>query len=31
MTVARMGGDTFALLVEDPGGADVMVPLAERP
>ena len=30
VTVARMGGDTFALLVEDPGGADVMVALARE-
>src|SRR5271166_2988966 len=30
VTVARIGGDTFALLVEDPGGADVMVALARE-
>jgi diguanylate cyclase (GGDEF)-like protein len=30
VTVGRMGGDTFALLVEDPGGADVMVALARE-
>ena len=30
VTVARMGGDTFALLVEDPGGAEVMVALARE-
>ena len=30
VTVARMGGDTFALLVEDPGGTDVMVALARE-
>ena len=30
VSVGRMGGDTFALLVEDPGGADVMVALARE-
>ena len=30
VTVARMGGDTFAMLVEDPGGAEVMVALARE-
>jgi diguanylate cyclase (GGDEF)-like protein len=29
-TVARIGGDTFALLVRDPGGPDVMVALARE-
>jgi diguanylate cyclase (GGDEF)-like protein len=29
-TVARIGGDTFALLVQDPGGTDVMVALARE-